>query len=282
LVDDLVGGLEPRSGFDLIDEVAFPLPIAVICHLLGVPSEDQGDFRRWGHDIASSLEPQSDRAAERRTRASELALAGYLTELVERRRADPDGSLLSALAAEEQDGERLSHGELVATASLILVAGFETTVNLIGNGVVALLSEPGSWDRLVEDPSLVPGAIEEALRYDSPVQLTSRIATEDVEVGGSSIGKGQSIVASIGGANRDPEVFADPDRFDVERPDADRHLSFSLGIHHCLGAPLARLEARLALEALVGRFPDLALAGPPVRRRLMVLRGFEHVALKAA
>ena len=280
VTDRLLASMDAAAGFDLIDALAFPLPIAVICHLLGVPPEDQASFRTWGHDVAAALDPQSGATAASQSRSSELALTSYLQELVRKRRAEPDDSLLSALVAAEEDGDRLSSGELVSTALLLLIAGFETTVNLIGNGTVALLGEPGQWRRLRDEPALVPAAVEELLRYDSPVQMTSRTATEDFDVDGAIIPKGASIVVAIGGANRDPEVFDEPDRLCIDRPDASRHLSFSLGIHHCLGAALARLEARIAFEELTRRYPRLELAGTPTRRPLLVLRGFETVPVR--
>jgi cytochrome P450 len=270
------------AGFDLIDALAFPLPIAVISHLLGVPAEDQAQFRAWGHDVAASLEIQTAAAARAQSRAAELALTGYLQDLVRERRAHPDDSILSALIAAEDEGDRLTSGELVSTSLLLLIAGFETTVNLIGNGTVALLGEPGSWDRLRRDPALVPAAVEEMLRYDSPVQMTVRTATEDVEVGGRVIAAGRSVVVFIGGANRDPAVFEQPDEFRIGRPDPGRHVSFSLGMHHCLGAALARLEGRIAIEELTRRYPALELTAPPARRPLLVLRGFESVPVRAA
>jgi cytochrome P450 len=275
----LLANADGAAGFDLIQALAFPLPIAVICRLLGVPAEDQAQFRVWGHDVAATLDPQT--AAQAQTRAAELALTDYLQDLVRQRRADPDDSILSALIAAEEEGDKLSPGEVVSTALLLLVAGFETTVNLIGNGTVALLGEPGSWQRLRQDPALIPAAIEEMLRYDSPVQLTSRIATEDAEAGGRVIAAGRAVIVSIGGANRDPAVFERPDEFRIGRPDPGRHLAFSLGIHHCLGASLARLEARIAIEELTQRYPALELAAPPVRRPLLVLRGFESVPVRA-
>jgi cytochrome P450 len=280
VTDRLLTRVDAAAGFDLIDALAFPLPIAVICHLLGVPAEDQASFRIWGHDVATSLD--SARTAESESRSSELALTAYLRELVRERRADPDDSLLSALVAAEAEGDRLSSEELVSTALLLLIAGFETTVNLIGNGTVALLGEQEQWGRLREEPALVPAAVEELLRYDSPVQMTSRIATEDTEVGGAVIPRGASIIVAIGGANRDPDVFDQPDRLRIDRPDASRHLSFSFGIHHCLGAVLARLEARIAVEELTRRYPGLELAGTPTRRSLLVLRGFESVPVRAS
>jgi len=194
--------------------------------LLGVPAEDQAHFRAWGHEVAATLDPQTAAAAQAQTRAAELALTGYLQDLVRERRANPGDSILSALiAAEEEEGGRLSSGEVVSTALLLLIAGFETTVNLIGNGTVALLGDPDSWDRLRQDPALVPAAIEEMLRYDSPVQLTARIATEDVEVGRSVIAAGRAVIVFIGGANRDPGVFEQPDEFRIDRRDPGRHLT---------------------------------------------------------
>jgi cytochrome P450 len=277
----LLESADAAAGFDLIEALAFPLPIAVICRLLGVPAGDRARFRAWGHDVAATLEPQTRRAAESDPRSSELALTAYLQDLVAKRRADPDDSLLSAMIAAEEEGDRLTSAELVSTALLLLVAGFETTVNLIGNGTVALLSQQEQWQRLCEEPGLTPGAVEELLRYDSPVQMTSRIATEDLDIDGTPIRKGTPVIMAIGGANRDPEVFDQPDRLMIDRPNASRHLSFSLGIHHCLGAVLARLEACVALEELTRRCPKLDLAGTPVRRPLLVLRGFEHVPVRA-
>ncbi len=274
----LLADADGAAGFDLIDALAFPLPIAVICRLLGVPAEDQAQFRVWGHDVAASLDPQT--AGQAQTRAAELALTRYLQDLVRERRANPDDSILSALIAAEEEGDKLSPGEVVSTALLLLVAGFETTVNLIGNGTVALLGEPGSWQRLRQDPALIPAAVEEMLRYDSPVQLTSRIATEDAEAGGRVIAAGRAVIVSIGGANRDPAVFEQPDEFLIDRPDPGRHLAFSLGIHHCLGASLARLEARIAIEELTQRYPALELAARPARRPLLVLRGFESIPVR--
>jgi cytochrome P450 len=277
----LLAATDGATGFDLIDALAFPLPIAVICQLLGVPAGDQAQFRAWGHDVAATLDPQTAAAAQADTRAAEVALNGYLQDLVRQRRARPDDSILSALIAAEDEGDRLSSGEVVSLAFLLLVAGFETTVNLIGNGTVALLGDPASWGRLRDDPALVPAAIEEMLRYDSPVQLTSRVATEDVEVGGRVIAAGRPVIVFIGGANRDPEVFEQPDEFRIDRPDPGRHLSFSLGLHHCLGSALARLEGRIAIEELTRRYPALELAARPAQRSLFVLRGFESIPVRA-
>ncbi|MGH3294473.1 MAG: cytochrome P450, partial [Trebonia sp.] len=277
----LLTAADGADGFDVIDALAFPLPIAVICHLLGVPAEDQAQFRAWGHEVAATLDPQTAATARAQTRAAEVALVGYLQDLVRERRANPDDSILSALIVAEEEGDRLTSGEVVNTAFVLLIAGFETTVNLIGNGTVALLNDPDSWDRFRRDPALVPAAVEEMLRYDSPVQLTSRIATEDVQVGGSVIAAGRPVIVFIGGANRDPGVFERPDEFRIDRPDPGRHLSFSLGPHACLGPALARLEGRIAIEELTRRYAALELADPPTRRSLLVLRGFESVPVRA-
>jgi pimeloyl-[acyl-carrier protein] synthase len=282
LLDEADSADDAKAGFDLIDALAFPLPIAVISHLLGVPAEDEAKFRVWGHDVAAQLEPQTGSAARSDSRESELALTAYLQDLVVKRRASPDDSILSALIAAEEEGDKLTEAELVDTAFVLLVAGFETTVNLIGNGVAALLREPGreQWHRLGEEPALVPAAVEELLRYDSPVQVTSRIATEDMDVDGTVIKKGAAVIVAIGGANRDPSVFAMPDRLMIDRENASRHLSFSFGIHHCLGQGLARLEGRIAFQELTRRYPGLELAGTPVRRPLLVLRGYESVPVR--
>jgi cytochrome P450 len=278
--EELVAGVDSSAGFDLIDSLAFPLPIAVICHLLGVPPADEASFRVWGHDLAAMLDPRPDPTSRARGRSSEAALTSYLRDLVAKRRADPDDTLLSNLIAAEESGDRLSADELVSTALLLLVAGFETTVNLIGNGTVALLGSDRQWERLHEDPTLLPNAVEELLRYDSPIQMTSRTATEDLDLDDSTIPAGETIIVAIGGANRDPGAFDHPDRLDLDRVDATKHLAFSLGTHRCLGAALARLEGRIALEILTHAYPNLRLTATPTRRSLLVLRGYETVPVR--
>jgi cytochrome P450 len=276
----LLDAVDP-AGFDLIDALAYPLPIAVICQLLGVPAADRDRFKAWGQLIATTLEPVVDPVGDNKEGiAAELALRAYFEDLIRDRRDHPDDTLLSALIAAEEEGDRLSFDELVSTCVLLLVAGFETTVNLIGNGTRALIDAPKEWERLSSDPTMVAGAVEELLRYDSPVQATSRVATQDIEIEGTTLHEGDQVIVAIGGANRDPATFADPDTLDVGRPEANRHLSFSLGIHHCLGAGLARLEGRIAFEELTRRFPPLVLAGTPKPRGLLVLRGFEALPVQ--
>jgi cytochrome P450 len=209
-----------------------------------------------------------------------MSLINYLNGIFEERRANPRDDLLSALLAAEEAGDKLSEEELRSTVSLLFVAGHETTTNLIGNGTVALLRQRHEWDRLVADPSLAPGAVEEVLRYDGPVHLTGRTATQPTQIGDVLVEPGQGVVTLLAAANRDPERFPDPDRLDITRPD-NHHLTFSHGIHYCLGAALARLEGQEVFKALSQRFPTLDLAEEPVHREHFVLRGYQAVQVRA-
>ncbi len=282
LMHELLDGIEDLSGFDLMEVVARPLPVIVIAEMLGVPVEDRSRFRSWSDRRARILEPTID--AEER---ADAVLAGndltaYFGPIIGERRADPKDDILSGLAQAEEEGDRLDEGEMIALLRLLLVAGNETTVNLIGNGMLALLRHPEQLQRLRDDPSLIPSAVEELLRYDSPVQLDLRRTVEDCEVNGVPVSKGDDIVLLIGGANRDPRQFGDPDGLDVGR-DEGSHISFGRGIHACIGAPLARLEARIALEILLERFSSIRLSGPPPEfRGSIVLRGLESLPVAAA
>ena len=282
VADRLVDELSREDGpVDLVDRFASQLPLTVIAELLGVPPEDHGRVLAWSNIAAESLDPGLSWRDYRRIEAAIRRLHVWFDAHVARLRRDPGDDLLSRLAT--MDGEdRPSEDELRAIGLLVLGAGFETTVNLISNAVVLLDRFPDQRDALRADPALWTNAVEEVLRYDSPVQITLRQAYVDTAVAGVPVAQGTPVLTFLGGANRDPAVFADPARFDVTRTDADQHLAFSAGVHYCLGASLARLEARVALETLYGRFPDLAVAGEPTRRSTRVLRGFEQLSVALA
>jgi pimeloyl-[acyl-carrier protein] synthase len=276
-VEELVAGLLDRAAgtgaMDVVEELAYPLPVTVICELFGVPEADRDRFRAWSRGLVHLLDPLVAADALERALQARQALRGYLGELIAERRAHPAGDLLTALIAAEDQGHQLSEAELVSMCVLLLVAGHETTVNLIANGMLALLRDPQARARLRADPALARSAVEELLRYDSPVQFTSRHALEDLDVGGRRVRAGETVVAVLGAANRDPAQFPDPDRLDLARA-PNRHLAFGGGIHFCLGAPLARMEAAVAIPALLARLPGLELGPePPVRRDTVTLRG---------
>ena len=283
IANDLVDRVERRGGqFDLIQDYASKLPVAVIADIMGIPAHLHEDLLRIGNDAALTLDPaltyRDFRQADRAIRESAVMLGEHIAEL----RRNPGDDLLSELVQINQDGDRLSDEELRVNTLLLLGAGFETTVNLIGNAVGLLLEHREQLDGLIADPSGWPNAVDEVLRYESPVQVTVRVAAADTTVAGQPVRAGRAVILMLGAANRDPQVFTDPDRFDVTREDARQHLAFSAGIHYCLGAQLARLEAAVALQTLFERFPDLTLAGPPVRRATRVLHGFQHLPVAVA
>jgi cytochrome P450 len=283
IVDGLLARVEGQGSMDLIEEFAYPIPVIVICELLGVPVEDHEQFKTWSLDIARGLDAimlPVDSEVARRSGTARQALLGYFRGLIAERRVSPRDDLLSGLIAAEEAGDRLSEDELLATCILLLVAGHETTVNLIGNGTLALLRHPGELRRLRENPALIASAVEELLRYDGPVQRTARMPSDDVQVGGRTIARGEMVMPFIGAADRDPAQFPDPDRLDITRSD-NRHVAFGMGIHFCLGAPLARVEGQIAINTLVQRLPGLALATEkPEYRQSLTLRGLTalHVA----
>ncbi|HJR25404.1 MAG TPA: cytochrome P450 [Acidimicrobiales bacterium] len=279
LADGMLAEADP-AGFDLIEAIAYPLPVTVICELLGVPAADRHLFGPWSSDTSRLLDGDLTQDELNRGLLAALQLIQYLNALFEERRAAPRDDLVSALLAVEEEGDRLSEAELGAIVLLLFVAGHETTMNLIGNGTVALLRSRPQWERLVADPELTPNAVEELLRFDGPVHATQRIATEDAVVGEVQVEQGQSVICHLAAANRDPARFTDPDELDIARPDVQQ-LTFSHGIHYCLGAALARLEGQEAFKALTRRFPGLELAQEPVHRDHFVLRGYRAVALKA-
>lgn len=272
ITEDLLDRALEGGEFDLMRDFAQPLPIIVISGLLGVPERDQADFDRIGNVIGTALDGARSARQLRQIQKATAELDTLIERLMVERRADPREDVLSDLVAQHDDG-RMSATELGAMFRLLLVAGFETTVNLIGNGVMALLRHRHEWERLVADPELAGGAVEEVLRYDSPVQLTGRWAHRDTEVEGVPISAGQQVMCLIGSANRDPAHFTEPDRFDITRANAAEHLSFSGGAHYCLGAPLARLEGVTALRALSRRVPGLRPTAMPTRRDTLTVRG---------
>jgi cytochrome P450 len=278
IVDGLLDRVEGAGAMDVIEDLAYPLPVTVICEMLGVPTADQDVFKGWSNDIARSLDAAILPAGSDvlpRGREARLAIAEYFRSLIATRRKDPKPDLLSALIAAEEEGNKLSEGELVSTCILLLVAGHETTVNLIGNGLLALLQHPDQLLALRDDPALIQTGVEELLRFDGPVQRTGRMTMADVEIGGKNIPKGSVVVSVIGAANRDPAHFADPDRLDVARQE-NRHIAFGFGIHFCLGAPLARIEGQVAIGTLLRRMPALKLVSDtPEWRESSVLRGLK-------
>jgi len=283
LVDESLDAVLPAGEMDIVADLAYPLPVAVICDLLGVPPFDRELFRQLSSDASRLLDGGAlDKAAQERGMVAGMQLFQYFTDLVEQRRPEPRDDLLSAMIAAEEAGDRLSHAELITTATLLFVAGHETTSNLIGNAMLALLRHPGELRRLRDDPALTRPAVEEFLRYDSPVQYIARITTEDVEVGGVPIAAGEQLILVVGGMNRDPAQFPDPDRLDVGRPEkANRHLSFSAGIHFCLGASLARMEAQVAIATLLRRTGELRLVTTePKVRDHFVLRGVHELRVE--
>jgi len=260
LVEELLDAVQTKGEFDAIHDLAHPLPILVIAQMLGLPPEERVRFKQWSDDLFAILGsvPHAPEAMERA--AQSLAeLTSYLTDLSQARRLEPRGDLLSALVGSVDHGEQLTQEELVANVTILLSAGHETTSNLIGNGLLALLQNSDQMQKLRERPRLAASAVEEMMRYDNPVQIAYRSAAGDVEIGGKCIQKGQLVNSILGAGNRDPERYSEPDRFDITRSEG-RHLGFGLGIHFCIGAPLVRLEARIAFNTILHRFPELGLA----------------------
>jgi len=277
LVDDLLSKVSGQ--LDIIADLAYPLPVAVICRLLGVPLADEPEFSRASALLARSLDPfitftgTVPDDADERLQAG-LWLRGYLRDLIAQRRSDPGEDLMSRLIAAEEDGDQLTEDEIVATCNLLLIAGHETTVNLIANASLAMLRDPRQWAALGADPARAAVIIEETLRYDPPVQLVGRVAAEDIRIGETTIPKGDTAMLLLAAAQRDPQTFEQPDVFDPDR-ETIRHLAFGHGPHFCLGAPLARLEAQLALTKMAARFPQARLGAEPTYKPNLTLRGLE-------
>ncbi|MFD5747329.1 cytochrome P450 [Streptomyces sp. NPDC127033] len=284
IADELVGGFRDRDRIDVVEDFAYPLPVTVICRLLGVPHEDVPRIRGWTNDVVAGLDLRpgkdgDDRAAK--GLEARQAMGMYLGDLADRRRDDPSDDMLSALVHDSGPDGHLTRGELMATATLLLIAGHETTVNLITNGALTLLRHPGALRQLRDDPGLMPGAVEELLRYEPPVHLLpQRTPLADVEVSEVTVPKGAPLILVLASGNRDPLRFDEPDRFDPARED-NQHFGFGGGVHNCFGAPLARLETQLALRALLPRLEGFQLAEePPPYRSSPILRGPRHLRIE--
>lgn len=283
LVDGLLDRVAEKGQFEVVEDFAYPLPVAVICRLLGVPIEDEPQFSRASALLAQALDPFSTITGVPAEVANERQQAGtwlrdYFHGLIDKRRSRPGEDLLSGLIAVEESGDQLTEEEIVSTCNLLLIAGHETTVNLIGNAVLAMLRNPGQWAALGADVDRAPAIVEETLRYDPPVQLAGRIALADMVIGGVEVPAGDVMMLLLAGANRDPAEYDRPDVFDPDRKNL-RHLGFGRGAHYCLGAPLARLEASVALAAVAARFPNARLDGEPQYKTNVTLRGLSQLTL---
>jgi cytochrome P450 len=283
LVDDSLDRIADGGRVDLIETLAFPLPFAVISTMLGMPETDVTRLRELSHLIVKSLEPVPDEATIREIIHADIEMGDRTEEVIAWKRKHPADDLLTALINAEDAGDALSDEELIAQVVLLYVAGHEATVNLIGNGTLALLRDPAQAALWRTRPDLDDNAVEELLRYDSPVQLSRRITLEDYAVDGHVIPKGSFVMASLGSANRDEATFGpDADRVRIDRPNAKQHASFGGGVHHCLGAALARVEGRIALSSLIRRFPSLELVGEPVRNGRINLRGVTELPVSVS
>jgi cytochrome P450 len=283
IVDGIIDRVAPRGQMDLIGDFAYRLPVTVICDMLGIPQEHREFFYAGSRAGGRLLDLAPLTPAEiKEQNASNLAMADYFNNLFELRRKNPGDDLTTSLVQAEEAGDKLTNDELTANIILLFGAGHETTVNLIGNGLLALHRNPDQLQLLKDDPSLTPNAVEELLRYDSSVQVTGRTALENIDdVGGIPIAKGQSVVCLLGSANRDPAVYDDPDRLDIKRADV-RPFSFGGGIHYCVGAQLARIEGEIAIATLLRRLPNLRLDDPvnPDWRQTFVLRGLNRLSAR--
>jgi cytochrome P450 len=272
IVEELLDDVAGRGEMDVIRDLAYPLPVIVIAEMLGLPPSERERFKRLSDDLVLGLGVQS-MDEMRRSFAAQRELAEYMREVAEERRREPKDDLMSALLAAEEQGDTLAEEEVLSTIGLLLVAGHETTTNLIGNGLLALFRHPDQLELLRDNPDLLENAIEELLRYDSPVQGTSRFVLEDVQLNGHTVRANQQVALLLGAANRDPARYPEPDRLDITRQSV-QPLSFGNGIHYCLGAPLARIEGRIAFAALLERFPNMLLANSNVEwSKNLVLRG---------
>jgi cytochrome P450 len=276
IANALLDEAEKRESMDIIEDFAMPLPVTVIAELLGVPEADRYHLRPWSQDIVKMYELDHTPEQERRAVQAATDFSAYLRDLARQRRATPQDDLMTALVMAEETGDRLTEDELISTCVLLLNAGHEATVNVIGNGLFALFQHPDQLQSLKNDPALVESAVEEMMRYDTPLQLFRRWVFEDIEYRGHCFKKGTEVALLFGSANRDPARFDEPDRLNIRRKD-NPHISFGAGIHYCLGAPLARLELVVAVGTLFRRFPRLRLAAQPDYKDGYVIRGLKEL-----
>ncbi len=278
-VDRALVDLAPRGAMDVIADFAYPLPVAIFNDMLGLPDEDAPRVRAWIQAVARMLDPVLDDDEYARCQALMDEMYEYLDDQVEAKRRAPADDVLTALVQAEEDGDRLSRNELVAQVVTLYVAGHEPTMSLIGNGLLALLRQPDQLDLLRARPELLPNAVNELLRYDGPNQFVRRIATQPMTIGDRAVAAGDVLYPCVGAANRDPARWDEPDLVRVDRADAAHHVQFGSGVHHCLGSHLARLQAEVALGALVARLDDVASAGEPVWSERMVIRGLQSLSI---
>ena len=279
LVDDVLDVAAERGSIELVDELAFPVPFQVISDLLDLPTDRSDEVRDWSQALTASLEPTADDATIDASEAAAEQMSEYLREVIAHRRQHLGDDLLSALLQVEEAGDRLSTAELMSFVLLLYVAGHETTVNLIGNGTLALLRHPDELRRWAADPSIDAQAIDELLRYDGPVQQTVRVPLQPVVFGDVEVPANTMVMTVLGAANHDPSVFDDPHTLRLDRPNSRNHLAFAAGVHYCLGASLAKLEATVAIGSLIRRFPDVELAGDPSWRDRLTIRGVDRLPL---
>ncbi|NBV74269.1 MAG: cytochrome P450, partial [Actinobacteria bacterium] len=284
MVDEVLDAASTAGGFELIDELAFPIPFRVISEMLDMPIDRSDELREWSQILTATLEPTATLDDLDAAEAAIGELIPFLDGVIADRRLNPGEDVVSALLAAEAEGDRLDMAELMAFVVLLYVAGHETTVNLIGNGVLALLNHPDQLEAWRDDPELDSVAVDELLRFDGPVQQTVRAPLDTVTYRGADgdpveVRYGEVVITCLGAANRDPEMFAEPNRLILGRPNANRHLAFSSGAHYCLGASLARMEAEIAITRLIRRFPGLHLVGEPRWRDRLTIRGVDRLEL---
>jgi cytochrome P450 len=279
IVDEVLDRAAARGEMELVDELAFPVPFQVISELLDMPTERAEELRRWSQILTAALEPTTDEAGLDAADEAAGQMSHYVLDVIEHRRRHPGDDLLSALIAAEESGDRMTSPELLSFVTLLYVAGHETTVNLIGNGTLALLRHRDELARWRDDPTIGAKAVDELLRFDGPVQLTVRVPLVPVRLGDVEVDPGTVVMPLLGAANHDPAMFSDPHDLRLDRPNASRHVAFSAGIHYCLGASLARLEADVAIGSLIRRFPTLDLLDDPSWRDRLTIRGVDRLHL---